>query len=111
MTTNNSATVSLPGSKPPAQARKGLVNNADVPVKQQVVSQNIGSVIVVEMVAGERFFGIVTNKEADRGCMGNTRLTLTVRDGSERVISWREGLVASVRAATLSEVLSGMAGL
>lgn len=101
---------SLPGSKP--STRKGLTDNSANPVKGQFVEcRNIGMVVVCTMTSGEAFFGQVSKVVAERGCTGNTFLTLAVRDGSERVVSWREGLVASLRPPTMAELLEGMLGL
>ena len=58
----------------------------------------------VEMKDGTTFAGEVIGETGQKGCFGNTVLSLRLRDGTERNIDWRSQKVASLRAVSINEV-------
>lgn len=59
----------------------------------------------VEMKDGTAFAGEVIGESGQKGCFGNTVLSLRLKDGTERNIDWRSGKVSNLRAVNINEVL------
>ena len=58
----------------------------------------------VELKDGTAFAGEVIGETGQKGCFGNTVLSLRLKDGTERNIDWRSQKVSNLRAVSINEV-------
>jgi len=67
-------------------------------MKSTILALVIGSLVLVD-----GSLGTVTAIAGTRGCKGDTKVTVTLRDGSEVTTGWREPTVKDLHVATLAE--------
>lgn len=68
-------------------------------MKSTILSLTIGSLVIVD----NSKLAQVVSVDGKRGCKGDTKVTLTLRDGSELITGWREPSVNSLRVASLAD--------